>query len=245
MAAISSSPSNLEKNLTEWCTEEFPPEFYSHSTLSGASPELNDPLAAKAKSAAVEGREKAARAIKKAFDEKETALLLSCCKLFSLPSCVWDLTHLETLDISCNNLRELSSKVSQLVNLKILNCIINDFTHIPKEIGQLKNLQVFRLSKNHELTEIPPFLAALPNTCLLDVSCRFFGFSSLSIEEFLRVRKGVRAENSALGPKLQVFMEREKAEEILVGGHPVDNGPRAFGAMGPGRFLAEETWLVE
>jgi Leucine-rich repeat (LRR) protein len=60
--------------------------------------------------------------------------------LSSLPPELWQLTHLQYLDLSSNRLSSLPPEIGQLAELQRLWLNYNQLQHLPTEIGNLNNL---------------------------------------------------------------------------------------------------------
>lgn len=93
--------------------------------------------------------------IKKNKENKDPNLVLSWKRLVNVPSEVFELTHLEQLNLSNNNLTSLPIEISKLRNLRKLYLFRNQLTSLPSEILKLKNLTELYLTGN-EFTKIPP-----------------------------------------------------------------------------------------
>lgn len=90
--------------------------------------------------------------------------------LTSLPSSLFDQTHIEELDISGNELTgALPGEIRHLQELRILNASNNQFTGVPAEIGQLHKLEILDLS-NNQLTGLPHELGNLDALKVLDLT---------------------------------------------------------------------------
>jgi Leucine-rich repeat (LRR) protein len=90
-------------------------------------------------------------------------------QLTSLPPEIGELTNLRVLDLCENRLTSLPSDIWQLTNLQALDLSSNQLTTLPPEIGQLTNLQFLDLGEN-QLTSLPPELGQLDNLQWLDLS---------------------------------------------------------------------------
>jgi internalin A len=91
-----------------------------------------------------------------------TELNLSWLGLTGLPSELWQLTNLQTLDLYGNELTGIPLEIGQLTNLQGLYLHGNQLTGLPPEIGQLTNLQYLTLYDN-QLTGLPPEIGQLTN----------------------------------------------------------------------------------
>lgn len=72
---------------------------------------------------------------------------------------------LKELDLSYRStsykLREIPSQIFELSHLEVLNLRDNDISEIPRDILHLRNLKSLNLIDNH-LKEIPEYLSELP-----------------------------------------------------------------------------------
>lgn len=59
----------------------------------------------------------------------------------SLPSELYELTALESLDLSHNELTRISSNIGQLTNLRSLSLADNNLAGLPSGLGRLKHLE--------------------------------------------------------------------------------------------------------
>ncbi len=82
---------------------------------------------------------------------------------------IGQLTHLQSLDLSSNQLTQLPPEIRQLTSLQSLDLSSNQLTQLPPEIGQLTSLQSLNLSSN-ELTQLPPEIGQLTYLQSLDLS---------------------------------------------------------------------------
>lgn len=99
----------------------------------------------------------------------DSSLDLSGRGLTSVPSDVFDMTSLETLDLSNNALTgALPGEIRFLKNLETLDASDNAMTGVPAEIGQLSALRVLDLS-NNALTGLPNELGNLSSLSHLDL----------------------------------------------------------------------------
>ena len=87
-------------------------------------------------------------------------------KLTSIPKDVWQLVNLKCLYLQNNKLTEISGKIRQLVNLRTLYVQNNKLRELPREIGKLKNLKYLDISGN-KLVGIPKKLRKLTGLCIL------------------------------------------------------------------------------
>ncbi|MBS4171098.1 leucine-rich repeat domain-containing protein [Neochlamydia sp. AcF95] len=77
-----------------------------------------------------------------------------------LPPEIWQLSHLQALNLSNNQLTVIPSSIGGLSQLQMLYLNFNQLTAIPAEIGQLSQLQMFRLDSNL-LTAVPATIGQL------------------------------------------------------------------------------------
>ncbi|MGA2903781.1 MAG: leucine-rich repeat domain-containing protein [Candidatus Korobacteraceae bacterium] len=115
------------------------------------------------------GLDEAMRRIEEARKSNSKALFLSGLELASIPSTVWELSHLEALDLSDNHITAIPNAPGQLRNLRELRLRHNQITAIPDPLAQFANLRVLSLSRNR-ITAIPDTLAQLANLRVLDLS---------------------------------------------------------------------------
>jgi len=97
------------------------------------------------------------------LDENESVVGISLykCDLKTIPSSVFQLKSLQTLDLSFNQLSELPKEIAELKSLQKLYLSSNQLSELPKEIAELKSLHVLDLSSN-QLSELPKEIAELP-----------------------------------------------------------------------------------
>jgi tRNA A-37 threonylcarbamoyl transferase component Bud32 len=101
--------------------------------------------------------------------QKSNKLTLSNCWLKTIPSEVWDLTHLTELDLSANYLKKVSKSIGNLTLLKRLRLNHNHLTILPKEIWSLTKLTTLLLNNNN-IKVIPKEIKNLTKLKALDLS---------------------------------------------------------------------------
>jgi len=101
--------------------------------------------------------------------QKSNKLSLSNCWLKTIPSEVWDLTHLTELDLSANYLKKISKSIGNLTLLKRLRLNHNQLTILPKEIWSLTKLTTLLLNNNN-IKVIPKEIKHLTKLKALDLS---------------------------------------------------------------------------
>lgn len=94
-------------------------------------------------------------------------------KLTQLPSELFQLDHLEDLNLSGHALTGLPSALAHLANLKYLDVSRNDLRVVPSIVGELHALTTLDLSEN-QLTALPDTLSSLSNLTNLDISTNHF-----------------------------------------------------------------------
>lgn len=70
-------------------------------------------------------------------------------KLQEIPSQVFELTHLEVLNLRENEISEIPKEILYLTNLKTLNLIDNQLKEIPDYLAKLPHLKSICLSYKH------------------------------------------------------------------------------------------------
>jgi len=80
----------------------------------------------------------------------------------NIPLIVYQIPHLEDLSVASNLLTQLSESLGRLKYLERLNVKNNKIARIPKEICLLTKLRYLNISGFNKITELPPFLANLP-----------------------------------------------------------------------------------
>ena len=90
-------------------------------------------------------------------------------KLTQIPDTVFELTHLQKLDLSDNQLTEIPKSISNLSNLTKLGLDDNQLMKIPESIGNLSNLTRLNLNYN-QLTKIPESINNLSNLMRLNLN---------------------------------------------------------------------------
>ena len=101
--------------------------------------------------------------------QKSNKLSLSNCWLKTIPSEVWDLTHLTELDLSANYLKKISKSIGNLTLLKRLRLNHNQLSVLPKEMWTLTKLTTLLLNNNN-LKMIPKEIKNLTKLKTLDLS---------------------------------------------------------------------------
>ena len=97
-----------------------------------------------------------------------TTLDLSRNQLISLPDSLAELENLTTLDLSRNQLISIPSSLTKLENLTILDLRRNKLTSLPDSLAKLENLTTLDLSRN-QLTSLPDSLTGLENLASLNL----------------------------------------------------------------------------
>lgn len=100
---------------------------------------------------------------------KSNKLSVSNCWLKTIPSEIWDLTHLTELDISANYIKKLSKSVANLTLLKKLRLNHNQLSILPKELWTLTRITSLFLNNNN-LKTIPKDIRNLTRLKVLDLS---------------------------------------------------------------------------
>lgn len=101
--------------------------------------------------------------------QKSNKLSLSNCWLKTIPSEVWDLTHLTELDLSANYLKKISKSIGNLTLLKRLRLNHNQLSVLPKEMWTLPKLTTLLLNNNN-IKMIPKEIKNLSKLKTLDLS---------------------------------------------------------------------------
>lgn len=109
-----------------------------------------------------------------------------------LPASIGQLEALEYLYLSDNSLKELPEEIGLLKNLKVLDLSNNNLISLPKSIGQLSKLEQLILNGN-QLKELPFEFGHL-NIHKLDLGSNFFiqlpeSFKNLTRLEYLNMEK--------------------------------------------------------
>ncbi len=103
------------------------------------------------------------------LEDSAQSLDLSNRGLSSVPSSVFEMTELTSLDVSRNTLSgALPGEIRFLQNLEMLDASENAMTGVPAEIGQLLELRYLDLS-NNALTGLPNELGNLSSLLRLDL----------------------------------------------------------------------------
>lgn len=100
---------------------------------------------------------------------KANKLSLSNCWLKTIPSEVWDLSHLTELDLSANYLKKISKSIGNLTLLKRLRLNHNQLSVLPKEMWTLTKLTTLLLNNNN-IKMIPKEIKNLSKLKTLDLS---------------------------------------------------------------------------
>jgi internalin A len=106
-----------------------------------------------------------AQAAKKNWQE----LNLSGMRLMELPTEIFSLTKLTSLDLSYNRLETLPESIGKLNNLTFLDLGINQLKALPESINQLSSITLLNL-KNNRLDDLPESIGKLTNLTFLDLS---------------------------------------------------------------------------
>ncbi|MBM0740419.1 leucine-rich repeat domain-containing protein [Phormidium sp. CLA17] len=112
--------------------------------------------------------EEVVKVIQQAAKNGVTRLDLSDRGLTFLPSELWQLTSLQSLNLSRNKLISLPDEISQLISLSRLELSRNKLTSLSRQIGQLTNLISLTLRENR-LAILTPELCQLTNLITLDL----------------------------------------------------------------------------
>lgn len=87
-------------------------------------------------------------------------------QLAQIPGEVFELEHLEVLDLSDNKFTTVPEAIAELQNLTKLDLSANELTTVPDSISKLKNLTKLDLSDN-QFTTIPEAISKLQNLEIL------------------------------------------------------------------------------
>ena len=137
---------------------------------------------------------------------------------------VWELAHLEKLDLSNLKLAEFPLEVLKLQKLKELNLRNNELKLLPAEIKQLKSLEVLILSGNH-LTELPPEIVQLGN--LVQIGLRGTPLLNLS-EKTVEFLKG---KTDLVEDELGLLLNPEKRKHLSLRGLNLTQLPSPINQM--------------
>ena len=88
------------------------------------------------------------------------------CNLTEIPAEVFELEHLEELDLRSNQLISIPEAIGKLINLTKLNLSHNQLTSVPDSIAKLTNLTDLDL-RNNKLTSLPKSITKLTNLTTL------------------------------------------------------------------------------
>jgi len=89
--------------------------------------------------------------------------------LSDIPSEVFDLEHLEVLNLSWNEISTLPESIARLQNLNTLNLFNNQLSTLPESIARLQNLNTLNLSDNR-LSTLPEVITRLHNLTHLNLT---------------------------------------------------------------------------
>ena len=101
--------------------------------------------------------------------EQELNTLVLSGGLQTIPSEIFELTWLETLDLGGNHLTTIPDAIAKLTNLHTLYLYRNELTTVPNSITQLTNLIYLDLGRNR-LNSIPDTVAKLTNLNTLNLN---------------------------------------------------------------------------
>ena len=119
--------------------------------------------------------EKVARKIKRCAEKQETFLNLRECNLEEIPAEVFELKHLEVLDLGnykevrSNLINQIPKEIVKLENLTYLDLHRNIVENLPNEINQLQNLKNLNLEGNR-LQGLPSKMDQLVNLTKLNLT---------------------------------------------------------------------------
>ena len=119
--------------------------------------------------------EKVAKKIKRCAEKQDTFLNLRECNLKEIPAEVFELTHLEILDLGnykevpSNHISSIPVEMSRLIHLRHLDLARNDLKKLPDAINQLTHLQSIQLSGNR-LQGLPVKLDQLTQLTTLELN---------------------------------------------------------------------------
>ena len=86
-----------------------------------------------------------------------------------IPSEVFILEHLESLNLSGHKLTQVPDSISSLINLKHLDLSNNGISKLPDSISSLQNLKHLNLS-NNKMSKLPDSISQMENLTTLDLS---------------------------------------------------------------------------
>lgn len=104
--------------------------------------------------------------IKKRINGQSTELNLTGLGLRSLPSLLWELTHLTKLVLDDNELTSLPSGIGNLRQLTLLSAEKNKIEALPYEIVNLRELRVLNFNSN-QIEALPPGIGGLQHLTVL------------------------------------------------------------------------------
>lgn len=119
--------------------------------------------------------EKVAEKITRCAEKQTRSLNLRECNLEEIPAEVFELTHLEILDLGnykevrSNHIKEVPAEISRLINLRHLDLARNYVEYLPDNINQLTQLQDINLD-NNRLKSLPQKLDNLTNLTKLELN---------------------------------------------------------------------------
>ncbi|KJE95012.1 hypothetical protein CAOG_005542 [Capsaspora owczarzaki ATCC 30864] len=90
-----------------------------------------------------------------------------------LPSCIFDMVHLHTLNLAGVTLETLPSSIGAMAQLKVLNLTMCGLSSLPREIGQLGQLEQLHVGSNH-LKELPWTIVACTQLQELSLNDNWF-----------------------------------------------------------------------
>lgn len=117
-----------------------------------------------------------------------TELDMSGNSFFNVPAGLWQLTNLTKLGLSYSQLTKLPNEISQLTKLTELDIAGNELNNLPASIGQLRNLVKLNVGSN-SLTSLPVEIEQLINLTKLNIRSNKFVSLPLDIGRLTNLTK--------------------------------------------------------
>ena len=147
-------------------------------------------------------------------------------KSTQIPDEVFELTHLEKLDLSNNQLTNFPDSLTNLSNLTELNLRRNQLTNLPESLGNLSNLTILDLKENR-LDRLPNSLGNLSKLQKLYLNTNRLFILPDSLGRIFNLVV-LYLSNNQLFSLPNCFDNRSELTELYLNGNQLSNLPESF-----------------